>query len=149
MTAHVLIANDDAASRHVLRAVLEAAGYSVMEAHNLDATLAQLHASPVPLVVLLDFSYARWNGTAVINAASQDAAIAHRHAYILMLLRDETFPLVLAQAVKQMAVKLLAKPFSTDALLAAVMAAAHRLEVTASATLVMLPLRLGDATPSP
>jgi CheY-like chemotaxis protein len=144
MTTHVLIANDDAASRHVLRAVLEGAGYAILEAHNLDTTLAQLHASQDPLVVLLDFSFARWNGTAVINAVSQDATLAHRHAYILMLLRDETFPMVLAQAVKQMAVKLLAKPFSTDALLAAVMAATHRLELVASATLVMPPMHLDE-----
>lgn len=145
MAGHVLIANDDAASRHVLRAVLERAGYTVTEAHNLDSTLAQLRTSPEPLVVLLDFSFARWNGTAVINAVSHDHVLSHRHAYMLMLLRDETFPMDLAQAIKQMAVKVLPKPFSTDALLAAVMAAAHRLELVASATLVVPPRRLQES----
>jgi len=143
MPTHVLIANDDAASRRVLRTLLEGAGHMVEEAHNMDTTLARLKSSSVPLVVLLDFSYARWNGTAVINAASHDPHLAKRHAYILMLLRDETFPLMTAQNVTQMSVKLLAKPFNADHLLAAVMAAGHKLEMQESGTMIM-PMHLSE-----
>ncbi len=147
MPAHVLIANDDEASRRVLRTVLERAGYSVEEANNLETTLARLRAATSPLVVLLDFSYARWNGTAVINASSRNPLLARRHAYILMLLRDETFPLMTAQNVAQMHVKLLAKPFNTDHLLAAVMAAAHKLDVQHGGTLIMTPPQVGEQSP--
>lgn len=134
---HVLIANDDVTSRHVLRNLVANAGYTVIEAANKEATLAILAASPEPLVVLLDFSLARWNGVAILSAVAGQPHLAQRHAFVLMLLRDETMPLPTAQALSQMSVKMVAKPFKVDTVLAAIMEAAHHLDMQASNTLTI------------
>lgn len=133
----VLIANDDAPSRHVLRNLVANAGYVVIEAAHKDATMAILNASPEPLVVLLDFSLARWNGVAILRTVVGQPHLAKRHAFVLMLLRDETMPLMTAQALSQMSVKLVAKPFKVDSVLAAIMEAAQHLDMQASNTVTM------------
>ena len=142
----VLVANDDTASRNVLRHTLTGAGYDVVEATTKEQTMAVLRASHFPLVVLLDFTFAKWNGTAIISEASADPSLALRHAYILMLLRDETFPLITARAVSQMSVKLIPKPIKLEAILSAVMSATHRLSLHDERTIAM-PL-ITEAPPS-
>jgi CheY-like chemotaxis protein len=133
----VLIANDDVTSRRVLHHTLTGAGYEVVEATTKEQTMAILRASTQPFVVLLDFSIARWNGIAVISEASADPALALHHAYVLMLLRDQTLPMSMAQAVTQMAVSLIPKPIKIEAIISAVMAAAHRLQMHDERTIVM------------
>ncbi len=141
----VLVANDDAPSRRVLHHALTGAGYEVVEATTKEQTMAILRASPIPLVVLLDFSIAKWNGTAVISEASADPDLALRHAYVLMLLRDQTFPLVTARAVTQMAVSLIPKPIKIEAIVSAVMAAGHRLQMHDQRTMIMPRIPNDDA----
>ncbi|MBA3826388.1 MAG: response regulator [Ktedonobacterales bacterium] len=133
----VLVANDDATSRRVLHHALTGAGYEVVEATTKAQTMTILRESPIPLVVLLDFSIAKWNGTAVISEASADPVLSSRHAYVLMLLRDQTFPLITARAMTQMSVSLIPKPIKMEAVVSAVMAAGHRLQQHNERTIIM------------
>ncbi len=126
----VLIANDDASSRDVLRTLFAGAGYVVREATTKEAALAQLRDSAEPLIVMLDFTYARWDGAAVLREAATQPGAA-RHAYVLMVLRDETITMGFARALSQLHVTVVNKPISLDALLAAVKRAARSIAPTA------------------
>jgi DNA-binding response OmpR family regulator len=55
MTAHVLVAEDDAALRLVIQEVLEDEGYTVVTVPNGQAALQHITTNP-PAVVLLDLS---------------------------------------------------------------------------------------------
>ncbi|MBA3822673.1 MAG: response regulator [Ktedonobacterales bacterium] len=126
----ILIANDDVTSRNVLRYALTGAGYSVSEATTKEQTLMLLHTSRVPLVVLLDFSLAKWHGMAILSAAAADPILATRHAYVLMLLRDQTISMAMARDVRQMHVSLIAKPIRLTSIVTAVASAAQRLALS-------------------
>ncbi|MGH2517869.1 MAG: response regulator, partial [Ktedonobacterales bacterium] len=81
----VLIVDDDADTRDVLRLVLEDANYDVV-AETADGieTLAALRAGGAPQVVLLDLDLPRLDGLGVLNAVVADPALAARYAFVLL-----------------------------------------------------------------
>ena len=75
--APVLLVDDDAALRDVLREILEAAGYDVYCAGNGKEALALLHeADPAPGLILLDLLMPLMTGEEMLAALKQVHAFA-------------------------------------------------------------------------
>jgi DNA-binding response OmpR family regulator len=105
----VLVVDDDAVLRRVVRAVLEADGFRVLEAHDGEQGL-KLAASERPSVVILDVMMPGLNGVEVCRR------IDHQSTKVLMLtaLGDVTTEVASLEAGAQ---GYLTKPFSSMELL--------------------------------
>lgn len=127
--ATVLIADDDAETRHALRALLEDAGYDVLEAPDGATALGVLESSPRPLVALLDYRMPTVNGTGVVAAlADEEGRLRTPHALVLLTaantrLLGETF----TNLFPGQYVPIVAKPFDLDVVLETVGRAAASL----------------------
>jgi CheY-like chemotaxis protein len=82
--AHVLIAEDDEATRAMLRMALEEAGHTVVEARDGAAALDVLRGRTRPLVVALDMMMTPVDGMHVLRAVRGDARLATTHRYVAM-----------------------------------------------------------------
>jgi len=71
MAKRILIGEDRAASRELLRTVLEQQGYEVIEACDGEQAIAKAQAE-LPDLVLLDLNMPRRNGYEVLNALRDD-----------------------------------------------------------------------------
>jgi two-component system response regulator ResD len=105
----VLVVDDDAVLRRVVRAVLEADGFRVLEAHNGQQGL-ELAASEQPRVVILDVMMPGLDGVEVCRR------LDHRATKVLMLtaLGDVTTEVASLEAGAR---GYLTKPFSSMELL--------------------------------
>lgn len=123
----VLVVDDDAPIRELVRMALEGEGFMVHEALDGQEALDLLRRGQQPCVVLVDGFMPRLSGLELLDIVSRDAALATRHAYVLVTGSSEiTVPLGGAQPVS-MPVRLLAKPFDLQALLDVVTSAAETL----------------------
>jgi CheY-like chemotaxis protein len=82
--AHVLVAEDDEATRAMLRMALEEAGHTVLEARDGAAALDVLRTRTRPLVVALDMMMTPVDGLHVLRAVRGDARLATQHRYVAM-----------------------------------------------------------------
>lgn len=123
----VLVVDDDTELRESLRMVLEDAGYDALEAAGGAAALNVLRASGERLVVLLDLIMPLMDGIEVLRAVAADAALATRHAYILLTADDRPMAAANAALLASLAVPTVHKPVDIDDLLAAVARAAQRI----------------------
>src|SRR4051812_43717388 len=73
---HILVVEDNAALRQVMRAVLEAAGYRVACAANGREALDSLRAAEPPFVILLDLSMPVMDGWQFRERQRQTAGFA-------------------------------------------------------------------------
>jgi CheY-like chemotaxis protein len=122
----VLVVDDAATLRGVLRRLLEHAGYSVLEAADgLDA-LAILHAAPAPLVMLCNHHMPRLDGPGLFARILADPLLPTRHAYLYMT-ADDALPSPFMRQLSALQVHVLWKPFDAAELLAAIAAGAGRL----------------------
>jgi CheY-like chemotaxis protein len=126
----VLIVDDDAALRHILRALLEDEGYPVSQVATAADGLAHLRAARSGHVVLLDFLLPDGDGGDVLRATEQGASL-RRHRFLLMTATSATIypreePRLLAEGCQDV----IYKPFELDVLLNAVAAAAAELART-------------------
>jgi CheY-like chemotaxis protein len=80
--AHVLIAEDDEATRAMLHMALEDAGHTVVEAQDGAAALDVLQDSEQPLVAILDMMMAPVDGVHVLRSVRADARLATQHRYL-------------------------------------------------------------------
>lgn len=71
----ILIADDRASSRELLRVVLERAGYDVLEAQDGEAAL-ELIRTRKPDLILLDLQMPKLDGLAVLEAVRSDPRFA-------------------------------------------------------------------------
>jgi CheY-like chemotaxis protein len=125
---HVLVVDDSATFRRLVRPALRNAGYDVSEAADGMDGLAAIRASAEPLVVLLDVVMPRMGGIGVLNAVDDDKKMVRRHAFILVTATpDVVRPHLIADMLDRMQVPLLTKPFRNEDLLSAVTAAQSRL----------------------
>lgn len=76
MHGRVLIADDDAEVREVLREVLEESGLEVVEASDGDAALTALRREPDLRLVLLDIRMPRLDGAAFLAQRAGDPKLA-------------------------------------------------------------------------
>lgn len=124
----VLIVDDDADTRDVLRLIVEDAGYDVVtEAADGVETLAALRAGDVPKVVLLDLDLPRLDGLGVLNAVAGDPALAARYTFVLLTALNQSRYQATDDVCAALSVPLVLKPFNVDVLLDAVSTAARRL----------------------
>ncbi len=72
----ILIVEDKANSRELLRTVLEQQGYSVMEAQDGDEALSMVRQQP-PDLVLMDLQIPARNGFDVLQEIRKDARLAN------------------------------------------------------------------------
>lgn len=124
---HVLVVDDDNATRQMLRCVLEDEGHVVREAGDGMAALAILRVSAGPLVVLLDWMMPRLRGDAMLAVVAQERDLAARHAYILMTASGPGWLPGCADLLARLRVPVVQKPFDLEKLLDMVAQAAQRL----------------------
>jgi two-component system, response regulator, stage 0 sporulation protein F len=112
----VLIADDDATYRRLLRYVLEDEGYTVLEAETGAATLTILQQTADPLVVILDI-FMPLNGGIVLDGLVNDPALAQRHRVIVVSL---ALSRQIPASVQALNLPVVPKPFDVDDLLRAI-----------------------------
>ena len=106
----ILVVDDDASIRTMVRTVLERAGYEVATARNGFEAIALLVANDYD-VVLLDVLMPKLDGLAVVDRLRKENSPVLAHTYLLTA-GDSS-------AVKDLPVRgLIAKPFDLHALLA-------------------------------
>lgn len=128
MTAQsVLVVDDDQDIRAIVVDLLREAGYLVYEAPDGKPALERLRTHSAGLVVLLDLMMPGMDGYAVLEAVAAEAPLARRHVYILFSASRRTLPSRVAEALKQLHVTTLPKPFDLDDLLVVVRKAASAL----------------------
>lgn len=125
--AQVLVADDDEGIRESLRMLLEDEGHSVIEACNGRETLAILRGDNVRRIVLLDLVMPDMDGMKLLQSIQDDAALAMRHAYIVLSAGSETMMSQAQPLVAALAGAIVRKPFDIDEVTCAVNAAAQRL----------------------
>jgi CheY-like chemotaxis protein len=126
----LLVVDDDRDTREALRATFEGEGYIVTEASDGVEALDVLRASASPLVVVLDLDLPKLDGIGVLQAVYDDAALAARHAFILLTaVAHQRYQAAEATSM-ELAVPILQKPVELDTLLDAVTQAAEHLPVS-------------------
>lgn len=78
----VLVVDDDAAIREVVRTLLEDEGYAVLEAEDGAVALDILRTSPEPVVVITNHRMPHLDGPGLIDAVHRDPRLSARHALI-------------------------------------------------------------------
>lgn len=125
--AHVLIVDDDPTLRTLLLLILGEEGYKVAEAADGLAALEILRASPQRMVVLLDLRMPKMGGDGVLMTAERENQGLAEHIYVLVTANSSMIDPPLHELLQRLAVPIIAKPFETDKLLAAVRDATARL----------------------
>ena len=129
-TPAILVVEDDATIRDIVRLLLEEEGYQVQTAANGIEGLAALRAAPAPLVVLLDWFMPEMTGEQLLQVIAADATLAHWHAYIIMS-ATATDRLRLGRFPPHLVTARIHKPFDIDLLLALVKETKQRLHAAA------------------
>ena len=124
---HVLIVDDSAAVRRLLRELLEAEGYVVQEAADGLAAFLVLSRRVQRYVVLLDYVMPTLDGWKLLQLAAADSRLLSQHAYIVMTAPSSELPSTVVSFLKRLGIPLLHKPLHRDHLLTFVAQANHRL----------------------
>lgn len=123
----VLVADDDASNREVLRALMEELPYPVLDAADVDATQRILRTSTSGLVLVLDVLLPTVeDGVAVLQSVRETG----RHAVVGITASPRQITPRVHELLDALNAPLVTKPFDIDALLTCVAAAARRLEST-------------------
>lgn len=126
----VLIVDDDQDIRETIRFMLEDEGYPVLEAEGGVQALGILHTHPAPLIVLVDRTMPRLNGPDLLHRVLDEPALQNGYAYIYLIAGARDLPPNLQQVLAALHAPLVYKPFTVDALLAAVARAEQQLRTT-------------------
>ena len=127
---HILIVDDEAAIRDMLRGLLEEEGYTVGEAVDGADGLASIRDSSYPLIVLLDYKMPRMNGAELLQAVLANPQLASRHTFIFLTANLVMFSPELLQLVSTVAIPVIEKPFSIKLLLMEINRATGRLQAS-------------------
>jgi CheY-like chemotaxis protein len=123
-----LVVDDESVIRTAVRQALEDASYTVHEAPDGQVAMDMLVLSPDPLVVVLDLMMPRMAGTEVLEFLATEPAWAQRHTVVVLTAMGRWLTSKQLQPLQQhLAIRVVAKPFDVDELLAAVTEAAQRL----------------------
>lgn len=120
----VLVVDDDADTRTVMREVLEGEGWAVVEAEDGATALRLVRGSDVPLIVVLDYLLPDVTGVEIVAQLVADA-LAHPPAVILVTASVEARALRQHPLLLQLHIPILPKPFDIDVLTALVQQAAR------------------------
>lgn len=115
--ATVLVVDDDKAVRQAVRAALEDAHHTVLEAGSGERALELLReARGEPLVVLLDLRMPGVSGFDLLREVERDPALGEQHAFILLSGDDQSLPVVSALRSATILAGI-PKPFEVETLL--------------------------------
>ncbi len=128
---NVLVADDDAASRHLLHSILVAEHYTVTEADNGNQALAILREARDPFVALIDWEMPEMEGTDVCRRTRELPNIQPIHL-ILLTARDSKSDIV--AGLRTGANDYIVKPFNRTELLARVGIGAQMVGLQSSLT---------------
>ncbi|MEZ0227609.1 MAG: response regulator [Planctomycetota bacterium] len=113
----ILVVDDEAAVREVLRETLEFEGYSTADASNGREALEWLKNNPPPCLVLLDLMMPVMNGFDFLEAVQKDPAL---RSVSILIVSATTREKLEETARRTGAVGVLSKPLQLAALLEAV-----------------------------
>ena len=126
----VLVVDSDTSARIRLRQSLEAAGYSIVEAREVDDGLALLRACNGPMVAL--FHVALFNNTmmgtdgiAFLGAAQCEARQGSRHAFVVITPTPDQLHAALGRLLAHLSIPVVAEPFTGEDLVMAIDQAAR------------------------
>jgi two-component system nitrogen regulation response regulator NtrX len=128
--AHVLVVDDDEATREALRWLLTDEGHDVTEAPDGRAALEMLRQATARWVVLFDYRMPGLDGQGLLSAVAADPRLRHQHAYIAMTASPHVLDLVLGQQREALGVPLLPKPLDLDTLMVTIAQAEGRLSLS-------------------
>lgn len=126
--ARVCIIEGDEPTREVVRYLLTDAGFEVIEASNGLKGKAMLEAAPDRLIVLLDHRLPVIDGCDLLEIVAQDEALRARHTFLMMAASPRHAVDDCGDAIDDLDVPVVPKPFSIDDLVEAVQDAQRRLE---------------------
>lgn len=127
----VLVVDDSASIRKLVRAMLEPEGYAIVEAADGVEGLAALRACDERPVVLLDYQMPNLDGEGVLKEVIAAGAPLATLEYLVISANASTFPESFIDLVRYLSLRIIAKPFTRDTLVGAVAQAAARLEAPA------------------
>ena len=126
--ARVCIIEGDEPTREVVRYLLTDAGFEVIEASNGLKGKAMLEAAPDRLIVLMDHRLPVIDGCNLLEIVVQDEDLRARHTFLMMAASPRHAVDDCGEAIDDLDVPVMPKPFSIDDLVEAVQAAQQRLE---------------------
>jgi CheY-like chemotaxis protein len=126
----VLVIDDDADIRQVLREALEDAGYEVLEAPNGAVGLRLLAGTDEALVALVDYRMPQMDGYTLLRAVTDGGAALRRHAYVLVTANRAHLPPAFKHLLASYHIPVVDKPFDLDLMLTMVEAARDQLMQT-------------------
>jgi len=118
--AHILVADDSATVRTVLRGWLESAGHTVQEAVDGERTLQALRDAQQPMVILLDYLMPGMTGDQVLNRALNLGYVPPRFIYLIVSGLTGDFPPAFTDLLQRLSIQILPKPFDQHRLLSVV-----------------------------
>ncbi|MBA3826573.1 MAG: response regulator [Ktedonobacterales bacterium] len=111
---HVLVVDNDAMIRFVLKLQLEERGYHVATSANGKEAIHFLRTTPEPHVALVDVVMPEMDGFDVLDTVARDPQLRQRHAFALM---TGAYPRVAARTDRLLArlcAPVLLKPYDMD-----------------------------------
>ncbi len=127
-TAKVCVIEDDAGIRETVRYLLVDEGYEVIEATNGLEGKQLLEGSLEPLIAIIDYRLPRLDGCDLLEIIAQDEQLRARHTFIMMSASPEKTVEDCEEAIDDLDVPIIPKPFDIDELVEAVRQAEERLE---------------------
>lgn len=128
MNACVLVVDDDRSVRLMMKAVLEDAGYNVLEARDGVEAMTALRSNQQSMVVLLDWMMPQLSGEEVLQAVKDGPVALRRHAYILVTANSPTRSGRLLDLLSALEVPVISKPFHIQQLLDSVEESSRQLK---------------------
>jgi CheY-like chemotaxis protein len=126
----VLVVDDDADIRQVLREALEDAGYQVLEAPDGAVGLQLLARADEALVALVDYRMPQMDGYTMLRAVTDGGAELRRHAYVLVTANRAHLPPAFTHLLASYHIPIVDKPFDLDTMLTMIGAARDQLVQT-------------------
>lgn len=128
MATKVCLIEDDTGIRETVRSLLLDEGYEVVEAANGLEGKHILEESLDRLIVILDYRLPALDGCDLLEIVAQDDTLRERHTFIMMSASPAQTVEDCGDAIDELDVPLVPKPFDIDDLVDAVHEAEARLE---------------------
>ena len=127
-TATVCVIEDDEGIRDIVRDLLTDEGYNVIEAATGLEGKQILDASAARLIVILDYRLPALDGCDLLEIVAQDEDLRERHTFIMMSASPAKTVEACEEAIDDLNVPIVPKPFDIDELVEAVRQAQMRLD---------------------
>lgn len=125
---NVLVVDDSASIRRLVRAILEPEGYTIVEAPDGVEGLRAMRAFDERPVVLLDYQMPNMDGEQVLKEVIATGEPLSTLEYLVISANASTFPPSFIDLLRYLSLRVIPKPFTRETLVTAVAQAAARLE---------------------